>query len=169
MALPRKLKLMNVFVDGTSYIGEATEVTLPKVTTKTEDYRAGGMVGDVAINMGLEKLEMDVKFGGMMIELRKLFGEPKIDGTMLRFAGAYQKDDTGEVDAIDVVVRGRFTEIDGGNAKAGDNTEDSFKAQLTYYKLEMAGEKIMEIDLINQVFEVNGEDRLKEHRAAIGL
>lgn len=169
MAMPRKLKLMNVFVNETSYLGQATEVTLPKLTMKTEDYRAGGMFGDVAVNMGLEKLELEVKFGGFMQELRRLFGEKKIDGTAFRFAGAYQRDDDGEVDAVEIVVRGRIVEIDGGNAKAGDNTEETVKLALTYYKQTMNGTDDVEVDLINNVFVVNGDDKLAAHRSAIGL
>ncbi len=169
MALPRKLKLMNVFVNGTSYLGQATEVTLPKISMKTEDYRAGGMMGDVAINMGIEKLEMEIKFGGFMSEIHKMFGNAKIDGVPLRFAGAYQREDTGEVDAVEIVVRGRITEIDGGSSKVGDNTEETIKFALTYYKEDMAGSNNMEIDLINNVFVVAGDDKLAAARQAIGL
>ncbi|EHU85180.1 gpFII [Escherichia coli DEC4A] len=36
MAMPRKLKLMNVFLNGYSYQGVAKSVTLPKLTRKLE-------------------------------------------------------------------------------------------------------------------------------------
>lgn len=39
MAMPRKLKLMNVFLNGYSYQGVAKSVTLPKLTRKLENYR----------------------------------------------------------------------------------------------------------------------------------
>lgn len=169
MAMPRKLKLMNVFVNGTSYLGQATEITLPKLVMKSEDYRAGGMLGDVKVEMGLEALEMEIKFGGFMTELRAMFANPKIDGTPLRFAGGYQKDDTGEVDAVEINVRGRIVEIDGGSAKAGDNTEETVKVALTYYKETTNGDDTVEIDLINNVYKIAGNDRLSDLRKAIGL
>lgn len=169
MALPNKLKLMNVFQDGVSYLGQATEVTLPKLAIKAEDYRAGGMIGDVVVDLGLEKLEAEIKFGGFMDEMKKFFGAAKIDAVPLRFAGSYQRDDTGEVKAVEVVMRGRYTEIDGGNSKVGDDTEETYKAALTYYKLTVDGTELIEIDLINNVYKVNGEDRLEQHRKAIGL
>ncbi|MBJ9626117.1 phage major tail tube protein, partial [Burkholderia multivorans] len=34
MALPSKLKNFNVFEDGTSFVGEVTEIQLPKLTRK---------------------------------------------------------------------------------------------------------------------------------------
>lgn len=169
MALPNKLKLMNVFEDGISYLGQATEVALPKLAIKGEDYRAGGMLGDVVVDLGLEKLEAEFKFGGFMDAMKAKFGEAKIDGVLLRFSGAYQRDDSGEVKAVDVVMRGRYSEIDGGNSKVGDDTEETYKAALTYYKLTVDNKDLIEIDLINNVYIVNGNDRLKEHRAAIGL
>ncbi|WP_252340946.1 phage major tail tube protein, partial [Escherichia coli] len=44
MAMPRKLKLMNVFLNGYSYQGVAKSVTLPKLTRKLENYRGAGVV-----------------------------------------------------------------------------------------------------------------------------
>lgn len=168
MALPRKLKFMNLFVDGNSYVGQVTEVTQPKLAMKMEEYRAGGMFAPVDINLGLEKLEVEFKMGGYMIELLRQFGGA-IDGVPLRFLGAYQQDDTEEVASIELVMRGRFSEIDSGNSKTGDDTEQTFKATLTYYKLMENGADIVEIDALNHVFVVNGNDKLAEHRSAIGL
>jgi P2 family phage contractile tail tube protein len=43
MGLPRKIKNFATFVDGTNFVGEMPEVSLPKLARKTEDYRSGGM------------------------------------------------------------------------------------------------------------------------------
>ena len=83
--------------------------------------------------------------------------------------GAYEQDDTGEVTSIEIVMRGRFGEIDSGTAKVGDDTEQSYTVPLTYYKVIENGSEIIEIDMLNSIFIVNGTDRLAEHRAAIGL
>ncbi|MBI6358056.1 phage major tail tube protein, partial [Proteus mirabilis] len=52
MALPRKLKNFNLFMNGVNYVGVAEELTLPKITRKLEAYRGGGMNGSVQIDMG---------------------------------------------------------------------------------------------------------------------
>ncbi|AWX15590.1 phage major tail tube protein [Mergibacter septicus] len=168
MALPRKLKLMNFIADGNRYIGQVTEVTTPKLAMKVEEFRSGGMIGAVDINLGLEKLECEFKMGGYMTELIKGFGA-SIDGMPLRFMGAYEEDNTNQVTSIEIVMRGRFTEIDNGNSKAGDDTEQTFKVPLTYYKLIENGKDVVEIDMLNSIFVVDGKDRLSEHRKAIGL
>lgn len=168
MALPRKLKLMNFLGNGNSYRGQINEITQPKLAMKLEEYRAGGMVGPVKVNLGLEGLEVQFKMGGYMTELVKEFGG-SIDGTALRFAGSYQQDDTEEVTSIELEMRGRFGEIDNGTNKSGDDTEQSYTVPLTYYKIIENGKDIIEIDLLNSVFVVNGVDRLAEHRSAIGI
>ncbi|HDR1111091.1 TPA: phage major tail tube protein [Pasteurella multocida] len=168
MALPRKLKLMNLIIDGNKYLGEVTEVTQPKLAMKIEEFRAGGMIGAVDVNLGIEKLEAEFKAGGYMVELIKKFGG-SINGIPLRFLGSYQRDDTEEVTSVELVMQGRFTEIDSGNSKVGDDTEQTFKVPLTYYKIIVDGKDVIEIDMLNSVFVVDGVDKLAEHRAAIGI
>lgn len=168
MALPRKLKLMNFLVDGVKHLGEINEVTQPKLAMKVEEYRTGGQIAPVDINLGLEKLEAEFKMGGYMVEQIRRFGG-KIDGLQLRFMGAYEQDDSGDVTSVELVMRGRFSEIDPGNSKVGDDTEMNFKVPLTYYKLIVNGQDVVEIDALNTIFIVDGVDRLAEHRAAIGL
>ncbi|MCY1204534.1 Phage tail tube protein FII [compost metagenome] len=169
MALPRKLKHFNIFADGVSHAGETEEITLPKLTRKLEEYRAGGMNGPIDIDLGNEKLELEATYGGLMRTILKQYGVTTADAALVRFAGAYQRDDTGEVDAVEIVVRGRHTELDFGNGKAGDNSQFKVKSSLTYYKLTVNNEVWIEIDHINFIETVFGVDRLAEQRRAIGL
>jgi len=169
MALPRKLKNFNLFNDGVSFVGVASEIVLPKLTRKMEETRNGGMNGPVDADLGMEKLEAEHSYGGIVREVFNQFGISRADGVLLRFAGAYQRDDTGDVDAVEVVMRGRHTEIDGGTSKAGDDTAFKVKSTLSYYKLTINGETVIEIDVLNMVEMVNGEDRLAQQRSAIGV
>ena len=168
MALPRKLKNLNLFNDGVTYIGQLGEVTLPKLTRKMEEWRGGGMNAPIKMDQGMEALEIEAVCGGLMRDVFLQYGIARHDGVMLRFAGAYQRDDTGRVDAVEVVVRGRHEEIDPGKAKAGDDTEFKFKTAASYYKLMVNGETLVEIDVANMVEIVGGVDRLLEQRIAIG-
>lgn len=76
--MPKILKNFNVLVDGRGYAGRIDEITLPKLTIKTEEYRAGGMDIPISIDMGMEKLEVDFIFAEYDSELFRLFG--LIDG-----------------------------------------------------------------------------------------
>lgn len=169
MALPRKLKNFMLFNSGLAYQGEVPELVLPKLTRKTEDYRGGGMNGPVKSDMGMEALEMDWTAAGYLVDVLKQWGAIRHDGVMLRFAGALQADDAEAVIPIEVVVRGRHTEVDFGTAKAGEKTEIKIKTAISYYKLTVEGATVIEIDFVNMVEIVDGNDLMEAVRAAIGL
>ena len=56
-----------------------------------------------------------------------------------------------------------------GKAKAGDKTEFTVKSALSYYKLSIDNEVLIEIDLVNMVEVVDGIDRLEGVRNALGV
>jgi len=161
MGMPSKLKNLNLFNDGESYRGLVTEFKLPTLTRKMEEYRAGGM--------GQEKIEAEWKCGGLVREVLRQYGTLRHNGVQLRFAGAYQRDDTGEVDAVEIVLRGRHSEIDPGTGKVGDDTEFSVKTTASYYKLSINGRTEIEIDMVAMIFIVDGVDLLQAQRRAIGI
>ena len=171
MAVPKKLKMMNLFNEGNSYLGQTGEVTIPKLVRKLEDWRGGGMNGNVKIDLGLgdDITEFNWKLGGIDDLIIEQWGAATVSANMLRFAGSYQRDDTGETTAVEIVVRGRHEEIDFGNQKAGDDTETSVKTIWSYYKLSIDNVVKVEIDIPNMIEMVNGVDLNAKHRANIGL
>lgn len=171
MALPKKLKMMNLFNEGNSYLGQTGEVTLPKLGRKFEDWRGGGMDGNIKWDNGLsdDMIEFAWKLGGIDPLVISQYGAATVSAIGLRFAGSYQRDDTGETTALEMVVRGRHEEIDFGNSKAGDDTELSIKTIWSYLKITIDGEVFIEIDIPGIVFKVKGVDMYEKHRANIGL
>lgn len=169
MGIPHKLKNLNLFIDGGSWLGKITEVTPPKLTRKMEGYRAGGMDAEVDIDMGGEKMEAEFTFGGLTTEIISTFGSAVHDAAQFRFAGAYVSDEDGSTTPVEIVMRGRIPEFDEGSAKVGDDTEHKYKMAVSYYKRIENGRTIIEKDDPGFVFIVNGVDRLAEQRAAIGL
>lgn len=169
MALPRVLKNFNLFNDGNSYMGVAEDVKLPKLSRKMADFRGGGMNGPVDIDLGQDKLELDFTCAGLVAGVYEQYAKTKVDGVMIRFAGAYQEDVTGAVQAVEIVVRGRHKEIETGDAKAGDKGKTTVKMTLSYYKLSVDGKEMVEIDLLNMIEKVAGQDVLADQRKAIGL
>ncbi len=169
MALPRKLKAFATYVDGTNYMGEMPEVTLPTLSRKLEEYRGGGMNGPIELDLGQEKMEAELKGSGWVAGLTSKWGAAGHDAVMLRFAGAVQSDDNNAVVPVEVVMLGRLTERDPGSAKAGELTERTYKYSLTYYKETVDGQVDIEIDLVNMVENVGGVDNLAGVRSALGI
>lgn len=169
MALPRKLKHFNTFGNGNSWLGQAVEIKLPVLSRKMEDYRAAGMNGPIKLDFGQELLETEIKFGGLMRDVLARYGALAHNAVLLRFAGSYQAEDQAGIDAVEVVMRGRYQEIDMGSAKSGEDGEFSVKAPLSYYKLAINGVVVIEIDIVGMREVINGQDRLADHRNAIGV
>jgi len=169
MGMPSKLKLFNLFSDGTSYLGEVPEITLPKLSRKMEEYRAGSMTGPVSVDLGNEAISLEFTAGGLIVDALKKYGAKKHNAVQLRFAGGYQNDDTGAVDAVEVVVRGRYKEVDMGNAKAGDDTNQKYTMPCSYYKLTINNEVIYEFDFVAGVENIAGVSQNSDLLKAIGL
>lgn len=171
MALPRKLKHLNLFVDGNNWQGVVESVTLPKFSRKFEKYRGGGMPGAVDIDMGLDDgaLDTDFTIGGTELLLFKQMSASSADAIPLRFTGSIQRDDTGEVQAVELVLRGRFKELDSGTWKTADSSTTKVSCANTYAKLTINSEVVYEVDLLNMIETVGGTDRLEAHRKALGL
>ena len=158
MAIPKKLRLFTVFVDGVNHIGKVPSVTLPKVTRKTEDYQCGGMLGalDASMIVGGVVEELILKYGGDIDEMR------------LRFVGEFYSGGTSSL--LEVEMRGRITEIDPGDAKQGDDTNHTYAIKNTYYKLSVDDKALLEIDLLNFIYKRNGENLYPDRiMSALGL
>lgn len=169
MAIPKKLRLFTMFVDGVNHIGKIPSVTLPKVTRKTEDYQGGGMLGAVAVDLGLDSGALDASMivGGVEQELILKYGGD-IDGMRLRFVGEIYSGGTSSL--LELEMRGRITEIDPGDAKQGDDTNHTYAIKNTYYKLSVDDKPLLEIDLLNFIYKRNGENLYPDRiTSALGL
>ena len=96
-------------------------------------------------------------------------GTLTVDGVQLRFTGSIQRDDTGEVQAVELVVRGRHKELDSGEWKTGVSSTTKVSGTNSYAKLTINGEVLYEIDLVNMIHIVDGVDLMEAHRNALGL
>lgn len=168
MALPHVLYRFNTFINGESYLGQTEELELPKLSRKMEDFQSGGMGGPVKIDMGNEPMEASLKFGGLVRRALSHYASPTVDGVQLRWVGAYKSDTSPVPLAVEVTMRGRFQEIDFGTQKAGDKSEQKSKFPVSYYKLVINGQTVIEIDQVAGVTIVDGVDTDAAYRAIIG-
>jgi P2 family phage contractile tail tube protein len=166
--LPLKLKNMNLIVEGRGQAGKVTELSLPKITAKLEEYRAGGLDAPIDFDMGLEKLEGSFTLAEYDPEVLKLFGLTLGNNTGVTMRG-YAEDEMGGSQAIVAQMRGRLKDQDPGSWKPGDNAELKGAVTCVYYKLEINGKPIYEIDVLNMVRKIGGVDQLQKQRDALGI
>ena len=96
--LPKILKNFSAFVDGRGYAGRVDEITLPKLSIKTEEYRGGGMDVPIDIDLGMEKLEAEITFSEYDPELFRLFGI--MDNSTVNFTLRGGLQGTGDAEQI---------------------------------------------------------------------
>ena len=166
--IPETLSNMNMFADGISFQGDVPSLTLPKLALKTEEHRAGGMDVAVELDQGMEKMEAGFVTTGVRRESMKSFG--LADGTAFNgtFRGAF-KGLKGKITPVVVTLRGMLKEVDMGDWKAGDKAEIKHNVAVTYYKLEIEGRVMYEIDPLGMKRVINGVDQLAAQRSALGL
>lgn len=166
--IPRKLRDFNMFHEGGSWMGVANEVSLPKLTRKMEELMVGN--GVIKIDLGNEAIEAEVTLEEFPENVLRQYGLINLAGVQLRFAGAMvRQDGSKRTDSIEVVMRGRWEEIDPDSVKKGENHQTKAKLAVSYYKLSINGEVIIEIDHANYIENVDGNDNLADQRKAIGL
>jgi len=167
--LPEKLKGFALFVDSVGYAGRCTELTLPKLSRKFEEFRAGGMDRPVEIDMGGEKLEADYTLTEYTPAIIEQWGLTTVDGLSTRFKGSVKAEDVdGEEIPIEVVLKGRHRELDMGSWKAGDEATLKVSVAVSDYELIYGGKTLIKISATGQEEVVGGVDRLASRRKNLG-
>lgn len=163
MATPKILKNFNLYIGGVTLLGKVEEVTLPDLNVITEEHRAGGMDSPMDIDMGIEKLTLGWKSAEHSAETYSLFGLRNQNAVDVQFRGALVDDRT--VTPYIVTARGMMTSIKGGTASPAAKNPMEATVSLRYYKLEIGGRTVLEIDVDNLVRQTgDGVDQMAEIR-----
>jgi P2 family phage contractile tail tube protein len=165
--LPKILKNFNAFVDGKGFAGRIEEIVLPKLTLKTEEFRAGGMDVPVQVDLGMEKMEAELTFAEYDPDLFRLFGITDSAGVSFTLRGGMQG--VGNAESVVVNLRGIIKELDAGTWKAGEKGTLKCTIAAHYYRLTIDDRELVEIDAENMIRKINGTDQLPSLRSAIGI
>jgi P2 family phage contractile tail tube protein len=167
--LPSIIKDGEVFVEGKGYFGKVEEITPPVLATKTEDFQAGGMIAALGVDMGLEKLESSFKCYEWSEDIYKKFGSINGSAVGFRYMFSSEREDASEeLKSIEIVMRGRIVKADPGSYKKGSISMLGVDIEPTYVRYDVDGKTLVEVDVPNMIYIVDGVDRLAKRRAAIG-
>lgn len=157
-----------MYRSGNKLIGFTGEVELPAVTMITDTLEGAGTGGNMDVPViGLtDNMEVQVPYMAITKDMMSMANPNQAADLTLR--GAIQGTDpaTGKIAyaPIAISMRGIVKEINPGTVKAGAKMESNIALTLSYYKITIDGETILEIDKLNGIFVVNGEDVLKDVR-----
>jgi hypothetical protein len=167
----KKLTNANVYLDGASLLGKAEEISLPDLSGKMVEHKALGLVGVAEFWAGLEKMEAKIKWNSMYPDVMLKAANPTKAYKLQVRASLESHDSTGRTaqDPVVCYITGTFKKHPGGNFKQHDNVELENMLNVSYIKLEIAGAVIYEVDVLSNVYIVDGVDILAQYRSNLGI
>ncbi|ASS56890.1 phage major tail tube protein [Rhizobium leguminosarum] len=155
-----------LWADRESKIGQIGDITPPVPQKKLEEIRNGGMIKPREVSLGYEKLGFSFKMPGLDPQIVKLFGlRPGSENSFL-ITGALVDED-GTVHSAVMTVRGFLNQLDHGNWKPGEMAENDNMVSVNYYKLEVDGEELIEMDDFD--IKIGGVSQYQDIRNALLL
>lgn len=168
--VPEKINDCNAYLEGNKMIGVGASITLPTVKMKTNTTSGMGISGEIdSPTIGqFESMEQEVQFNALYSSCADMLSPLKTVNLTFRAAQqVYDKTGGYNFKGLRVVEMGRVKEFEPGKIEKSESMEAKVKIELTYLLAENDGEKLMEIDKLNGVYIVNGEDMLADVRSLI--
>ena len=159
-----------IYINGNDLAGKAKEVDLPKIKPKFTDISGLGLYGEAEVPIGMEKMEARLLMNSVYPEFVKIVSNPRKQATIIVRSSmtGFSQDGVQYEKPLKAELRGFFKESDVGKFKQGDSTEAEATMSVNYFKLELDGQPVVEVDVFNNIYKVEGEDLLQEFRQNLG-
>lgn len=160
----------NVYVDGASFLGRAEEINLPQIKHMMSEHKALGMVGKAEFWSGIEKIECKIKWASLYPEVMKQAANPFKTVALQARASLETYTGQGRTAEVPVVVflSCAYKDFPLGNFKQHDNAEFETNLSCYYAKMVIDGDEVFEIDVLENIYKVDGEDVLATYKENIG-
>lgn len=162
-----KILNANVYLDGTnSQMGRASEITLPDVAAKMIEHSGLGMIGTIEIPAGLEKLQLKIKWSGFYADLMKLRLNPfaahkfQVRANVETYGAGGRTAET----PLKVFMTGSWSKAPLGGLKPMEALEQDDELAVTYLKVVLGNDELVEIDVLENIWKVGGVDVLASFR-----
>ena len=161
----------NVYVNNSSKHGQASEVPCPEITAIMTDYKSLGMVGSAEFFNGFEKMEATIKWTYPDNEAKKACANFVVPVDIMVRSSKAEYDGGGIIAEVPIVIylKGYPKKHPGGSYKPKEDTEVENTFSILYYKEEVDGEEIIEVDVLNNIYKVDGDDLLAERRQNLAV
>lgn len=167
--LPSVINDFNVYKNGNKLIGITGEVTLPDFESKTTTINGAGILGDIeeAVLGQFSSLKQEIPFRTLNDDIFSIMNPTESVDITLRGAIQGTNQATGAVEfcGMRIVVRGKMATFKPGTVKSAEQMGSSVTLELVYIMIEVDGEKKVELDKLNGVYIVNGQDLLQKVRS----
>ena len=161
----------NVYVNGSSTHGLVSEVTCPKIAAIMADYDALGMIGKKQFANGIDAMEATIKWKSPDNDTRVALANPFEPITLQVRSNKRIITGGGHVEDVPVVIhmRGLCTSYDGGTFTPKEDVEYETTFAIDRYVEIIEGEEIVSVDVLANVFRVDGRDIFADYRRNLGI
>ena len=161
----------NIYVNGRSTHGLASEVTCPKINAIMADYNALGMIGTAQFANGFEAMEATINWKSPDDDTRRDLANPFKTLELQVRSNKRVLDGSGIVEDIPVTIfmRGKCTSYDGGHFVPKEDTEYETTFAIDRYREMIDGQEVVLLDVLTNTFRVDGEDIFADYRRNLGI
>ena len=160
----------NIYVDCNCLLGKAEEIKLPDITTVMSEHKALGMVGKIELPSGFEKMEGEIKWNSfyrdVWLKMNNQYSmvQLQVRSSVETYGAMGRMQQQPLVTFLSVM----FKKNPMGTFKQNDNAEFSSSFACYYIKQQLAGEDMLELDVLANIYKVGGVDQLDIYRNNIG-
>lgn len=160
-----------IYLDGEGMLGRAEELTCPDVMPKMVDHKGLGMVSELELPSGLQKMVSKIKWNAIYPEVMKKTHNVYSSLRIQARANVESYVGNNRVAQVPAVIYMTVAPKKAGGLvfKPQENVEREDEFNVTSYKLEINGEEIIYVDVLANIWRVNGQDQLALYRVNLGL
>lgn len=168
--IPEVINNFNVYKAGNRMLGVTSEMSLAEIQAMTETISGAGLLGEYnTVLLGhYSSIQQEIPFRMLEEDVFSLANPMDIQELTLRGTEQYTDKNTLnlETKGMRIIIRGRSVKFSPGTLKMGGQMNASVTLEVLYIKIEIGGETKLELDKINEVLVVDGEDimaRIKQY------
>ena len=154
--------------DGDELVGVTGEMSLADLNNITAEISGAGIAGkyNTPVIGQYDSIQQEIPFRTMYKDVATIMNPMKV--ARLNVRGAIQLTDTStgvsKLCGFRYVVSGRCVGSKTGSMQPANPMGSSVTVEATYVLVEFGGEKVVEIDKLNNICKIDGEDLLEEVR-----
>lgn len=169
----RKIYNANVYVDGTNnLLGKAKEIEMPKVTSVFDEHTALGMIGKLMLPTGgIEELTSKITWSTFDPDGHVRAANPFDTHKIQVRASVDTHNAAGRItqEPLVVLMSVRWKGADLGKFAQATNSEFEEELSVFYVKMSLGSRVILELDVQNGIWIVDGKDLLATWKKNLGI
>ncbi|PRI76986.1 phage major tail tube protein [Haemophilus influenzae] len=160
----------NTYMDGNSLLGKAKEFKLPDIEFEFIEHKGLGLHGTVELPAGLNAMEGEVIWGSFYPEVRAKAYNPYKNVQLMTRSNLQVFDSRGLAaeEPLVTIMNVAFNKTTGGSLKNKEATEHSDTFKIYSIKQTLAGKEVLFVDVLANIYRVNGQEVLQKYRTNIG-